>query len=246
MINYSRNWLFIEPSEQKALADLTVFIMGVGIGSVFAELALRTGIRKFILADGDTVDESNLNRQNYTQLDIEKSKAHACAARLRAIDPDVQIAVIDSYLDETSMREFIPQADVVINTIDFDSPAFPVAGRLCRQYRKMELFPMNLGFGSSVCVFLPESPTWETYYPGQDHVALKHSILMHIAGKSAHPYLHEAFARYQTGERKGYDPQLAVSSSISSTLMMGIILRKIKGKTIQAFPEFYHLDPFES
>lgn len=246
MINYSRNWLFIEPAEQESLAALTVFIMGVGIGSVFAELALRTGIRKFILADGDTVDASNLNRQNYTKLDIEKSKAHACAARLRAIDPDVQIEVIDRYLDEASMKTYIPKADVVINTIDFDSPAFPVAGRLCRQYRKLELFPMNLGFGSSVCVFLPDSPTWETYFPDQDHVALKNSILMHIAGKSAHPYLHEAFARYQTSERKSYDPQLAVSSSISSTLMMGIILRKIKGKDIQAFPEFYHLDPFES
>jgi molybdopterin/thiamine biosynthesis adenylyltransferase len=245
MINYSRNWLFIEPAEQESLADLTVFIMGVGIGSVFAELALRTGIRKFILADGDTVDESNLNRQNYTKLDIEKSKVHACAARLRSIDPDVRIEVIDSYLDETSMKEYIPKADVVINTIDFDSPAFPVAGRLCRQFRKLELFPMNLGFGSSVCVFLPDSPTWESYYPDQDHVALKHSILMHIAGKCAHPYLHEAFGRYQAGERKSYDPQLAVSSSISSTLMMGIILRKIKGKEILAFPEFYHLDPFE-
>jgi molybdopterin/thiamine biosynthesis adenylyltransferase len=246
MINFSRNWLFIEPSEQESLAQLTVFVMGVGIGSVFAELALRTGIRRFIIADGDTVDGSNLNRQNYTQQDVGTSKAHACAARLKAIDPNVQIEVIDSYLDEESIKAYIPKADVVINTIDFDSPAFPIAGRLCRQYGKLELFPMNLGFGSSVCVFLPASPTWESFFPGQDHVALKQSILMHIAGKSAHPYLHEAFARYLGGERKGYDPQLAVSTSISASLMMGIILRKMKGKTIQAFPEFYHLDPFES
>lgn len=246
MINYSRNWLFIEAAEQEALAGLTVFIMGVGIGSVFAELALRTGVRKFIIADGDRVDESNLNRQNYTKHDVSESKVQACAARLRAIDPEVQIELIDSFLDENSIRMHIPKADVVINTIDFDSPAFPIAGRLCRQYGKLELFPMNLGFGSSVCVFMPDSPTWESFFPGQDHVALKQSILQHMAAKSLPAYLHEAFMRYQEEKDRTYDPQLALSSVISASLMMSIIIRKIKGKAIATFPDFHHLDPFES
>ncbi|WP_141732598.1 HesA/MoeB/ThiF family protein [Oligoflexus tunisiensis] len=243
MIDYSRNWLFIEPDVQKRLGELRLFIMGVGIGSVLAELALRTGIRHITIADGDQVDASNLNRQNYTQADIGQRKVQACAERLRAIDPTASIRVIDAFLDEAMLNAEIPQADIVINTIDFDSPAFLLSNRLARQYDVLELFPMNIGLGSSVCVFQKDGKGWSELFAFDDHVELKHKILQHLAQAARFaPYLQEAAARYFAGERPAYDPQLGISCAISSSLMLGLMIKHVRGEPLKAFPEFYFLD----
>lgn len=244
MIDYSRNWLFIDPDLQAKLGDLRLFVMGVGIGSVMAELALRTGIRHITIADGDKVDASNLNRQNFTAADIGKSKAQCCAARLQAIDPDADVRVIDAFLDEKSLLLEIPGADVVINTIDFDSPAFLQSNRLCRQFPVLELFPMNIGFGSSVCVFQEGDKGWSELFDFQDHADLKIRILTHLAQSTAvAPYLQEASVRYFSDQRPPYDPQMGISCAISSSLMLGLIIRHLKGEELRSFPDFYYLDP---
>jgi hypothetical protein len=243
MIDTSRNWLFIEPRLQERLGELRLFIMGVGIGSVLAELALRTGIRHITIADGDQVDASNLNRQNYTQADVGRRKVQACAERLRAIDPTASIRVIDAFLDEGLLHGEIPRADVVINTIDFDSPAFLLSNRLCRRHDVLELFPMNIGFGSSVCVFQKDGKDWSELFDFQDHVELKQKILQHLAQAArCAPYLQEAAAHYFAAERPAYDPQLGISCAISSSLMLGLIIRHLRGETLKTFPEFYFLD----
>lgn len=243
MIDYSRNWLFIDQELQAKLAQLHILIMGAGIGSVFAELALRTGIRNLTIADGDRVDASNLNRQNYIRRDIGHSKARSCSTRLQEIDPNARISIIDQYLDEESLEREIPRADIVINTIDFDSPAFLLSSRICRRHRKMELFPMNLGFGSSVCVFTEDSDTWEDLFTFRNHEQLKMQILDHLARSAVvAPYLKEARENYMNGQTPAFDPQLGISCMISASLMMGIILKKLQGERIQLFPDFYYLD----
>ncbi|MFW7377998.1 MAG: ThiF family adenylyltransferase [Oligoflexus sp.] len=243
MIDYSRNWLFIDDALQAKLANCHIFVMGVGIGSVFAELALRSGVRKFTLADGDVVDASNLNRQNYTSRDIGVSKAQTCADRLLLIDPEVSVKVIDRYLDHDDLNHEIPKADIVINTIDFDSPVFLLASRLCRQFKKLEIFPMNLGFGSSVCVFKEDSPSWETMLDFSNHVELKLSILEYIArSASIAPYLQEAKQKYFQQTAASFDPQLAVSTMVSASMMMGLILKTLQGESLQYFPHFYFAD----
>jgi len=243
MIDYSRNWLFIDPSLQSRLGELRLFIMGVGIGSVMAEMALRTGIRHITLADGDEVDASNLNRQNYTQADIGRRKVQACAERLRSIDPAASIQVIDAWLDEVSLCKEIPKADIVINTIDFDSPVFLMANQLCRKYEVLELFPMNIGFGSSVCVFQKDGKDWSELFQFEGHVDLKQKILQHLAQAAQFaPYLQAAATLYFMEERPTHDPQLGISCAISSSLMLGLIVRHLRGESLKAFPEFYFLD----
>ncbi len=243
MIDYSRNWLFIDPELQSRLGELRLLIMGVGIGSVMAELALRTGIRHITIADGDQVDASNLNRQNYTSADIGRRKVQACADRLRAIDRAASIRVIDAFLDEAMLREEIPKADVVINTIDFDSPVFLLSNRLCRQFEVLELFPMNIGFGSSVCVFQKDRQGWSELFQFENHMDLKQKILQHLAQAAQFaPYLQEAAARYFVPERPAFDPQLGISCAISSSLMLGLIIIHLRGESLKAFPEFYFLD----
>jgi tRNA A37 threonylcarbamoyladenosine dehydratase len=67
---YRRNFLYISESNQEKIKNFRILIGGCGLGSVIAECALRLGFENLTVIDGDKVELSNLNRQNYTQKDI--------------------------------------------------------------------------------------------------------------------------------------------------------------------------------
>ena len=79
-----RNYPYILKEEQAVLMRTTVALAGLGIGSVIAETLVRMGVGRLILVDGDTVELSNLNRQNYTRAQIGSTKVEA-TARLPAL-----------------------------------------------------------------------------------------------------------------------------------------------------------------
>src|SRR5215472_3121838 len=66
----SRNWGLISPEVQARLRDQVILAAGVGLRSEMVVQACRLGFRNFILADGDTVEVSNLNRQAFTHAQV--------------------------------------------------------------------------------------------------------------------------------------------------------------------------------
>lgn len=159
----SRNWAFIAPDVQRALDHQVIFAAGVGLASVIATLACRTGFSQFILADGDVVDVSNLNRQAFGLADIGKNKAEATAEQLRAIRPDVAVEIVPRYLDTSSYDAYLARSTLVVNSIDFDNPALFALNRSAQRRGIPCLQPLNLGWGGVVLVFTPDSPSFDTF-----------------------------------------------------------------------------------
>ena len=62
-----------------------------GIGSNAALMLARSGVRRFLLVDHDTVDASNLNRQQFMPRDVGRPKAEALRDRLLELDPELDI-----------------------------------------------------------------------------------------------------------------------------------------------------------
>ena len=67
MNRYSRNRIYISDEEQEKIRNVRILLGGAGIGSVIAECALRMGFEDIVIVDGDKVELSNLNRQNYVK-----------------------------------------------------------------------------------------------------------------------------------------------------------------------------------
>ena len=86
MGRYDRNRLYINEDDQDKIKSVSILLGGAGIGSIIAECALRFGFETITIVDGDRVEESNLNRQNYTKADIGKYKAETLARRLLKIN----------------------------------------------------------------------------------------------------------------------------------------------------------------
>jgi len=108
-------------SEAEQLRELHVCVIGLGgVGSWAVEALARTGIEKITLIDFDTVSASNSNRQLPAMQSTLGMKKHAVmAARVADINPDCQCHVIDDFITEKNMADYLDRGyDYVIDAID--------------------------------------------------------------------------------------------------------------------------------
>ncbi|NBV68282.1 MAG: tRNA threonylcarbamoyladenosine dehydratase [Flavobacteriia bacterium] len=127
MVNWlSRTELLIGNENIETLTKSHVLIVGLGgIGSFAAEFIARAGVGIITLIDGDVFDETNKNRQ-LTALDstLGKNKAVVLAERIREINPDAQINVLEEFVLPERVWEILQayQPDYVMDCIDSVSP----------------------------------------------------------------------------------------------------------------------------
>lgn len=93
------------------LAQTHVFVAGVGgVGSWVVESLARSGIGQLTIADLDHVAESNINRQIHAlSSTIGKAKIEAMAERIREINPHCQLNLIDDFIDENNVKDYLAQ-----------------------------------------------------------------------------------------------------------------------------------------
>jgi tRNA A37 threonylcarbamoyladenosine dehydratase len=120
-----RTELLIGSQGIERLRQANVLLVGLGgVGSYAAEFLGRSGIGRMTIVDGDTVDPTNKNRQ-LVALDstIGQNKAEVMAARLREINPDLQLTVVPSFLDPGEMKQLVtPEYDWALDCIDSVQP----------------------------------------------------------------------------------------------------------------------------
>lgn len=104
---------------QKKLADATVAICGLGgLGSNIAVSLARAGVGTLILIDFDTVDVTNLNRQQYKICQIDMEKSVALAENLREIAPYVHVIAHTVRITEENIEALAGKADIVCEAFD--------------------------------------------------------------------------------------------------------------------------------
>ncbi|MDY0280439.1 MAG: tRNA threonylcarbamoyladenosine dehydratase [Salinivirgaceae bacterium] len=120
-----RTELLLGSDAMKKLQNSKVLIVGLGgVGSWASELIVRSGIGSITIVDSDNVDITNINRQlPALHSSIGKSKVAIMADRLMDINPDLNLTVIEKYINELTMKEVLSQEyDLVVDAIDTLSP----------------------------------------------------------------------------------------------------------------------------
>lgn len=119
-LRYSRNIPAISPEEQDALRSKKVLILGCGgLGGYIIENLLRMGVGAITAVDGDSFDESNLNRQLLaTENNLGVSKAFAAAARAKEVNSQVSFTAIDSFFTAENAVEIVSGHDLVMDALD--------------------------------------------------------------------------------------------------------------------------------
>src|SRR5690606_26666196 len=122
LLRYSRQIMLedIDIDGQEKLLAARVLIVGLGgLGSPVAMYLAAAGVGNLVLADFDTVDLSNLQRQIvHTQARIGVNKAESAAQTLRALNPEVQIECITHHLDADALTELVQDMTLVVDCTD--------------------------------------------------------------------------------------------------------------------------------
>ena len=104
----------------------TVAVIGVGgVGGYAAEMLVRAGIGHLIIMDSDEVSVTNKNRQ-LLALDstVGKPKCEVLAARLKDINPELELTVIQEYLEADQAENHLGgfKLDFLVDAIDTLAP----------------------------------------------------------------------------------------------------------------------------
>lgn len=117
-----RNSGLITAATQARLRSIRVVVAGCGSTGGAAVLPLaRTGATRFLLADPDTFDLSNLNRQNATVADIGRNKATVAAEHVLAVNPHADVEVLTGGIRTDAVASLLTPHDIVIDAIDVTS-----------------------------------------------------------------------------------------------------------------------------
>jgi molybdopterin/thiamine biosynthesis adenylyltransferase len=240
---YSRNRIYLTESEQEMIKDFPILIGGSGIGSVIAECALRLGFENITIIDGDKVERSNLNRQNYTEADIETPKVEAITKRLQEINGNAKISYHNCFLTPKNVQEFIDGHKVAINALDFDSDVPLLFDKLCQEQNIPVLHPYNLGWAGLVTVITPNSLSLDTIAKDNEKFSEVNlveycSTFMKFWGNPQH-WLDEVIEKYKKETTRMSPPQLSVASWIVAGMSTHILFSIASGREIKKFPEFY-------
>ncbi len=250
----TRNLGFVTPEEQEKLRAARVFIPGVGGmgGAAFLTLA-RAGVGNFTIADIDTFEISNLNRQVFAFTDTSgKLKAEAAAEAVSRINPEAKVRVLGAeWLDQ--IEDLAGAHPVIINGAD-DAQAGVRMYRVAREKRAtvIDAYAATL---PSVYVVKPDDPRPEERmgYPtvGKDWRAIsdedRQACLMKelewaLTHSSTHKYVDLGIAaELAAGKRKRFS--FAPMVITTGNLMAYEAIRLILGKPGGADHRGYFFNP---
>ena len=122
----SRTELLIGREKLVKLSKAHVLVIGLGgVGSFAAEFVCRNGVGTMTIVDGDTVDPSNRNRQlPALSTNHGVSKADIMAERLKAINPELTLHVVKTFINPEAVDEILSAStyDYIVDAIDSVTP----------------------------------------------------------------------------------------------------------------------------
>ncbi len=178
LLRYSRQIMLpeMDVAGQQALLDASVLIVGMGgLGSPAAMYLAAAGVGHLLLADDDTVDLSNLQRQIvHGQDSIGLPKVESAAATLQRLNPHVRITSLQQRLTEADLEALLPGVSLVLDACDNFSTRFALNAASVR-HRVPLVSGAAIRMEGQVTVFDPRqtaSPCYQCLYrQGDDEQA---------------------------------------------------------------------------
>ena len=177
---FARNIGIFSPAEQLELQAATVAIPGMGGvgGSHLATLA-RLGIGGFHLADFDTFELANTNRQYGARCSTRgKSKIEVMTLEALDINPYLEIKTFPEGLHRNNVEQFLDGVDVVVDSLDFF--AIDIRRKVMSEARRRGIPAITagpIGFTSALLVFTADSMPFDEYFDFCDELGTEECIL---------------------------------------------------------------------
>jgi molybdopterin/thiamine biosynthesis adenylyltransferase/molybdopterin synthase catalytic subunit/rhodanese-related sulfurtransferase len=157
--DYSRQMALKEvgPSGQARLRASRVLVVGAGgLGVPVLTYLAGAGVGRIGIVDGDRLEPSNLHRQTlYALADVGEFKAELAAARLRALNPDVDVRVHCTRLEAHNGAALLEPYELVIDCTDNFSTKF-LLNDLCVELGKPAILSSVYQYEGQLQTIRPE------------------------------------------------------------------------------------------
>ncbi len=170
LLRYSRQIMLpqVDVAGQQRLLDSRVLIVGMGgLGSPVAMYLAAAGVGELLLADFDTVDLSNLQRQIlHGSDDIGRPKVESARDTLQVLNPEVKISTFNQRLEGEALAAQIHAVDLVVDATDNFATRF-MLNDACVAARKPLVSGAAIRMEGQVSVFHNEregSPCYRCLY----------------------------------------------------------------------------------
>ena len=171
LLRYSRHILLDEIGieAQQRLLGATALVVGAGgLGSPAALYLASAGVGRILLADGDVVDATNLQRQLlHRDARIGVGKAESGRIALRDVNPGVDVVPIAARLDGDALLDAVRRATVVLDCCDNFATRHAV-NRACVAARVPLVSGAAIRFDGQLAVFdarRDDSPCYHCLFP---------------------------------------------------------------------------------
>ena len=219
---FSRNLGWTTEWEQEALRGKRVAIAGLGgVGGSHLLTLTRTGVGAFNIADFDTFDIVNFNRQAGANVGtLGRPKLDAIAEQALAINPTLRINRFPDGVTTENLDRFLSGCDLFVDGLDFF--ALDIRARVFARAASLGIPAVTaapIGMGVGFLAFRPGGQTFEEYFrlTGQDEQEQYLRFLMGVAPAGLHrAYLVDA-SRVDLQNRRG--PSMAAACELCAGMV---------------------------
>ena len=230
---FSRNLGWLTPEEQQALRGKRIAIAGLGgVGGVHLLTLARLGVGKFSLAEFDTFDLANFNRQaGATMSGLDRPKLDVMVEMVRDINPSVELRTFADGVNKNNVDAFLQNVDVFVDGLDFFAfSARELVFGACAAMKIPATTVAPLGMGAALLNFLPGGMTFADYFGfhscPENEKPLR--FLLGLAPAALHRrYLVDpSFVDLSTGRGPSTAMACQICAGIAATEALKILLRR--------------------
>lgn len=247
---FSRNIGWLTRQEQDTLRQKRVAIAGLGgVGGVHLLTLCRLGVGNFNLADFDTFDLANFNRQaGATVSTLGLGKLEVMTRQAQDINPGLEIRGFAEGVQTSNLEAFLDGVDLYVDGLDFFAfGARRAVFATCAAKGIPAVTAAPLGMGAAVLNFLPGRMSFDEYFRFDDGAEAEMPLrfLLGLApARLQMGYLADPSA-VDLAHRKGPSTSMAcqLCAGVAATEALKILLGR---GPVRAAPGGYHFDAYRN
>lgn len=245
----SRNIGWVTTKEQATLKASRVAVAGLGgVGGGHVLTLARLGVGNFNIADLDTFDVVNFNRQAgaFTST-MGRSKVDVLHEMAVGVNPDSDIRTFDRGVTQENLDTFLDGVNVYVDGLDFfeiEIRRAVFAACAARGIPAVTVAP--LGMSAALLVFLPNGMSFDRYFGLNDAQPVEEQYARFFVGLAPAALQRRALVQpdaISLADRRGPSTAMGcdLCAAIAGTETLKLILNRGK---IRAAPKGYQFDAF--
>lgn len=245
---FSRNIGWVTEAEQHALRSKRIAIAGLGgVGGSHLLTLTRLGIGSFTIADFDSFEIHNINRQaGAFASTLGQLKVDVLSRMASDINPALNLRAFVQGVSQENLDAFLQDVDLYVDALDYF--AMETRRRVfaaCRRRGIPALTAAPLGMSTALLIFMPDSMSFDEYFDlgeqSPEEQALRFLVGLSPSMLQASYLVDRSSVDFSSGRGPSTAMACELCAGVAGTEALKILLRRTG---IQSAPHGMHFDAY--